>query len=61
MVAVYGLKDDLLLDQVLVLVRAYPGRACTECRRVLFVLVCILNDVITSVRTHDIESVASRG
>ena len=56
LVAVDSLEDDLLLDEVLVLVGADPGRAGTESRRVLLVLMRLLHDVVICVGAHDEEA-----
>ena len=52
-----NLKDDLLLNEVLVLIRADPGGSSAKSRRVLLVIVHLSDLVVLSVRAHDVESV----
>ena len=51
----HGLKDDLLLDEVLVLIGTDPSGAGTESRRILLVLMSLLHDVVIGVWAHDEE------
>ena len=51
----HGLKDDLLLDEVLVLIGADPGGAGTKSRRILLVFMSLLHDVVVSIGAHDEE------
>lgn len=60
-VTVDGLKDDLLLDEVLVLIRADPGGAGTESRRILLTFVRLLDNIVVGVGAHDVEGVVSLG
>ena len=55
----HGLKNDLLLDEVLVLIGADPGGAGTESRWILLVLMSLFHDVVIGVGAHDEE--AGRG
>ena len=53
-----NLKDDLLLDEVFVLIRADPGGSGAKSRRVLLVVVHLSDLVVLSVGAHDVESVS---
>ena len=55
LVALHGLQDDLLLDEVLVLVRADPSGTGSQGGRVLLIVISLLNDVVTGVGAHDEE------
>ena len=54
-IAVDSLKDDLFLDQVLVLVGADPSGASAKSGRILLILVDLLNFVVAGIGPHDEE------